>query len=71
MSHYNIYQDNQFIGTSTNSSYTVTNLTPETQYSFSIEAVDAAGNRSLRSDVLMMTTNKETGQTQNHLHQEN
>ncbi|MBM1152257.1 fibronectin type III domain-containing protein [Enterococcus durans] len=64
VSHYNIYQDNQFIGTSTNASYTVTNLTPETQYSFSIEAVDAAGNRSLRSDVLMMTTNKETGQTQ-------
>ncbi len=64
VSHYNIYQDNQFIGTSTNASYTVANLTPETQYSFSIEAVDPAGNRSLRSDVLMITTNKETGQTQ-------
>ncbi len=38
VSHYNIYQDNQFIGTSTNASYTVTNLTPETQYSFSIQS---------------------------------
>ena len=64
VSHYNIYQNDQFIGTSTNASYTVPNLTPETKYSFSIEAVDTAGNRSLRSDILTLTTNKEPEQTQ-------
>lgn len=48
VSHYNIYQNNQLIGTSNTASYTVVNLTPETQYSFSIEAVDTASNHSLR-----------------------
>lgn len=62
VSHYNIYQNNQLIGTSNAASYTVVNLTPETQYSFSIEAVDTAGNHSLRSDILTITTSKETAQ---------
>ncbi len=56
VSHYNIYQGDQLIGTSSTAIYTVTNLTPETRYSFSVEAVDTAGNRSLRSDTLMITT---------------
>lgn len=62
VSHYNIYQNNQLIGTSNTASYTVVNLKPETQYSFSIEAVDTAGNHSLRSDTLTITTSKETAQ---------
>lgn len=62
VSHYNIYQNNQLIGTSNTASYTVVNLTPETQYSFSIEAVDTASNHSLRSDILTITTSKETAQ---------
>lgn len=56
VSHYNIYQNKQLIGTSTSTNYTVTNLLPETTYSFTVEAVDTSGNRSMPSDVLTIRT---------------
>ncbi len=52
VSHYNIYQNKQLIGTSNTTNYTVSNLSPDTTYSFTVEAVDTSGNRSTSSDVL-------------------
>ncbi len=45
---YRVYQGETLLGTAPgeNRSYPVTGLTPETQYTFRIEAVDAAGNIS-------------------------
>ncbi|SDX97387.1 endoglucanase [Amycolatopsis xylanica] len=40
---------------------TVTGLSPETSYSFTIEAFDGAGNRSARSAPVAVTTSKCTG----------
>lgn len=60
VSHYNIYKNNQLVGTSTTTNYTVTNLLPDTTYSFTIEAVDAAGNRSTPSDSLIVKTHATT-----------
>ncbi|MEY8445864.1 glycosyl hydrolase family 18 protein [Enterococcus ratti] len=56
VSHYNVYQNNQLIGTSDTTSYTVTNLSPDTTYSFTVEAVDASNNCSTPSDVLKIKT---------------
>lgn len=56
VSHYNIYQNKQLIGTSNTTNYTVSNLSPDTTYSFTVEAVDTSGNRSTSSDVLTIRT---------------
>lgn len=60
VSHYNIYQNNQLVGTSTSTNYTATNLSPNTTYSFTVEAVDTSGNRSTPSDVLVIKTQEAT-----------
>jgi cellulose 1,4-beta-cellobiosidase len=44
------------IGTSTGTSFTVTGLTAATSYSFSVRAVDAAGNASASSSAVAVTT---------------
>ncbi|MFF5535928.1 cellulase family glycosylhydrolase [Streptomyces cinerochromogenes] len=46
---------------STTTSVTVSSLTADTTYTFAVYAKDAAGNRSPRSAVLTVTTEKDTG----------
>ncbi len=53
---YDVYQGSTIIGTSTTASYSVTGLTANTGYSFSVRAKDAAGNFSTNSNVVNVTT---------------
>lgn len=52
LDHYEIYQDNVKIGTTTNTSYSVTGLTNGQTYSFKITAVDHSSNVSGFSSVV-------------------
>ena len=45
---YNIYLSGDSIDTVTDTTYTVTGLTPETEYAVAVEAFDAAGNKSAK-----------------------
>lgn len=53
---YEIFQDGISIGSSATNSYSVTGLTPETSYNFTVFAKDAAGNTSLVSNTEVVTT---------------
>ena len=53
---YDIYQDGEYIGSSFSTSYTITGLMPETEYSFSVRAKDADGNLSPNSLPVTLTT---------------
>lgn len=57
---YRIYQEGNFIGTSPSTSFGVVNLAPDTSYSFSVSAVDAAGNESAHSTSVTATTLTDT-----------
>jgi len=46
LDHYRVYQDGQLIGTTTDTTYTVWGLEPDTPYRFGVSAVDQAGNES-------------------------
>ncbi|MEI6039866.1 MAG: InlB B-repeat-containing protein [Candidatus Berkelbacteria bacterium] len=46
------------IGTTSNTDFDLTQLTPETVYNFYIKAYDAAGNTSLKSSILNVSTKK-------------
>jgi hypothetical protein len=48
--HYLVYRDGTQIGTAVSTSYSDTGLSPDTTYSYTIAAVDAAGNVSSKSD---------------------
>ncbi len=52
---YDIYRDGSFIATSTSTTYTATGLTAGQNYSFSVSAVDAAGNESAQSAAVAVT----------------
>lgn len=54
---YEIYAGNELVGTSTIHAYTAENLAPNTQYVFTVKAVDASGNRSAASPALVLSTN--------------
>lgn len=54
---YDIYQGTTLAGSSTTTSFTVTGLTANTAYSFTVKARDAAGNASSASNPLTITTN--------------
>ncbi len=56
VSGYNIYRDGNLVGTSTNTSYTDTNLKPGTTYSYAVRAFDAVPNISDASDALSVKT---------------
>lgn len=56
VSSYEIYKDGYIIGTSKTSSFSVANLTANTNYSFSVKALDAAGNTSLENNAVSITT---------------
>lgn len=58
---YEIYSNNTLLGTSSTTSYTARGLSPNTTYSFTVRAVDAAGNKSMASTQLLVTTDGESG----------
>lgn len=53
---YSVYRGTQLIGKTAALSYTVTALSPGTAYTFSVKAYDQAGNVSLSSNPLSVTT---------------
>ncbi|MDR3025300.1 reprolysin-like metallopeptidase [Chryseobacterium sp.] len=53
---YDVYQGASLIGSTATTTYTVTGLTPSTTYSFSVKAKDAAGNASVSSNTVSVTT---------------
>ncbi len=53
---YDVYQGASLIGSTASATYTVTGLTPSTTYSFSVKAKDAAGNASVSSNTVSVTT---------------
>lgn len=53
---YNVYQYGERIGSTIGTSYTVKRLTPNTQYCYSVQAFDKAGNSSFQSDTACATT---------------
>lgn len=56
VSHYEVYRDNQKVATTTSLMHTDKALKANTTYAYVVYAVDAAGNRSVASDVLKVTT---------------
>lgn len=54
--HYQVYRDGLPIGSTTLTTHSVTSLTPVTSYSFSVQALDAAGNVSPMSAAATATT---------------
>ncbi|WP_195760084.1 putative Ig domain-containing protein [Flavobacterium sp. LC2016-23] len=53
---YDIYKDGILLATVTETTYTVTGLSPNTKYTFTIKAKDTAGNVSKTSQVFSVTT---------------
>jgi chitodextrinase len=53
---YEVYRDGAKVGTGTTNSYTDTNLSPSTAYTYSVRAYDAANNASAPSSALSVTT---------------
>lgn len=53
---YDVYQGATLLGSTTSTTYTVTGLTAATTYSFSVRAKDAAGNVSVASNAVSVTT---------------
>lgn len=53
---YKIYQDGEEIDETTNTAYSIEELTPGTTYGYAVSAVDASGNESNQSNVLSITT---------------
>jgi fibronectin type 3 domain-containing protein len=54
--HYAIYRNGTQVGTSTVTHFSDTGLTPNTQYTYTVEAFDASGNGSGQSDPATTTT---------------
>lgn len=67
VSGYDVYNDNTIIGTVSTTTYNVTGLTAATAYSFSVKAKDAAGNISVASNTLNVTTSASAGSTASDL----
>ncbi|TJY40813.1 VWA domain-containing protein [Cohnella pontilimi] len=53
---YHVYRDGTMIGTTTDTSYTASGLTQNTNYSFTVSAFDAVGNESGQSNVVTVLT---------------
>lgn len=53
---YEIYQDDQLISSITGTTHTVLSLSSESTYTFKVKALDAAGNESIFSNSLNVTT---------------
>ncbi|RZS92199.1 fibronectin type III domain-containing protein [Aquimarina brevivitae] len=61
VSEYRILQDGIVVNTTASTAVTITDLAPETTYSFTVVAVDAAGNISPASNVVSVTTLEASG----------
>lgn len=59
---YEVYQGSALAATVTNTSATITGLTPNTTYTFTVQARDAAGNRSAASNAVTVTTDSDSSQ---------
>ncbi|WP_131724799.1 S8 family serine peptidase [Paenibacillus solani] len=59
---YEVYQGSTLAATVTNTSATITGLTPNTTYTFTVKASDAAGNRSGASNAVTVTTDTNSSQ---------
>ncbi|MNM56609.1 Mannan endo-1,4-beta-mannosidase precursor [compost metagenome] len=53
---YNVYQNGNLVAISPTNSYTVTGLKANTAYTFTVKAIDAAGNASAASNAVIVTT---------------
>ncbi|MDR1591328.1 MAG: T9SS type A sorting domain-containing protein [Prevotellaceae bacterium] len=53
---YTLYLNNDSINTVTETEYTFTNLTADTEYTLAVEARDAAGNKSAQASIIERTT---------------
>ncbi|MFP4024984.1 MAG: GEVED domain-containing protein [Thiohalospira sp.] len=53
---YDIYQDGSFLASTSSTSYDVTGLSASTTYEYYVKAKDAAGNESVASNTLEVTT---------------
>lgn len=53
---YQVYRNGALVGTSTSAGFTDSGLTASTAYSYAVRALDAAGNQSLNSPVVAVTT---------------
>jgi hypothetical protein len=53
--HYAVYEDGILLGNTSTPGYVVTGLSPETAYTYTVEAVDAAGNISAQASVDVTT----------------
>jgi chitodextrinase len=60
---YRVFRGTTQVGTPTTTSYTDTGLTASTAYSYTVKAIDAAGNLSAASTALAVTTNAATDTT--------
>ncbi|CAH8293345.1 endonuclease I [Mariniflexile fucanivorans] len=60
---YQIFEGTTQIASSTNTTYSLTGLTPNTSYTFTIKAVDASSNISSESNSLLVTTLEGTTST--------
>jgi chitodextrinase len=58
---YRVYRNGSQVGTPTGTSYTDSGLTASTAYSYTVKAIDAAGNLSAASNTLSVTTSATTG----------
>lgn len=58
---YDVLTNGSLSGTTSSTGYTVTGLSPNTSYSFTVRAYDAAGNRSLASQPVVVRTDAPPG----------
>jgi len=58
VSEYEIYQNGVYIMSSKTTTATITGLSPETEYTFNILAKDRAGNKSAKTGIITITTEK-------------
>ena len=58
---YTVYRNGTSLGTTTSASFADMAAAPATDYSYTVDAVDAAGNRSARSAAASVTTPAQTG----------
>ena len=64
---YDVYRGTTLLGTVTSNSFSVTELSASTAYSFLVKAKDAAGNISSASNTLNVTTTANSGSTATEL----